>query len=230
MYKPSANTADITVAASLDTNNTSSNTANNPANETAIALRKTQLRRQLRNKRRSLNPRQQLQAAYTIDRIIAQSGLIASSHSIALYIANDGEIDPAPLLDRLLSLRIQCFLPVIRNNGQLAFARYRQGDRLTFNHFGIAEPAKRKRLRPGWSISTVFMPLVGFDRQGRRLGMGGGFYDRSFSHRRHGSAGNQSPRLIGLAHQCQEVDTMIQETWDIPLAWIITDKEIIKAN
>jgi 5-formyltetrahydrofolate cyclo-ligase len=219
-----ASKTDITVTAPISTpaNNTPSN------KQLSSVSYKSQLRRQLRQKRRNLSHQQQQQAAYAIDRIIAQSGLIAASRSIALYIANDGEINPAALLDRLLNLRIKCFLPVIRRSGKLAFVRYRRGDRLQPNHFGIAEPTKRKRLRQGWSISTVFMPLVGFDRQGRRLGMGGGFYDRSFS--RQGSANNQSPRLIGLAHQCQEVDTIIREAWDIPLAWIVTDKEIIKAN
>jgi 5-formyltetrahydrofolate cyclo-ligase len=186
---------------------------------------KSKLRVQLRAKRRQLSPQQQSQAARQLDKQVAQSGLIGRHQSIALYFAEDGEIDPAPLLKRLLKLRCQCFLPIIRANGSLLFARYRRGDKLRLNHFGIAEPTKRRKLRRAQHISLLLLPLVGFDRRGGRLGMGGGFYDRSLKANRQDS---RSPRLIGLAHSCQEIDQLVVDQWDIPLAQVITERETIR--
>jgi 5-formyltetrahydrofolate cyclo-ligase len=65
------------------------------------------------------------------------------------------------------------------------------------------------------------MPLVGFDKAGNRLGMGGGFYDRSFAfkQKRHSC----QPKLIGLAHSIQQVDNLSVQGWDIPVDNIVTE-------
>jgi 5-formyltetrahydrofolate cyclo-ligase len=185
------------------------------------------LRQQLRHTRRSLSHRQQHQAATSIDRHIANSGLLLKHRDIAFYLANDGEIDPAPLLLRAHRLGIRCYLPVLAPNNRLWFIRYRPGDKLNKNRYGIAEPFLRKRHRKPWSLGLVLLPLVGFDRQGGRMGMGGGYYDRSL-HRIGTLPAMNRPRLIGLAHQCQEVPKLELESWDIPLSQVVTDVEVIK--
>jgi 5-formyltetrahydrofolate cyclo-ligase len=80
-------------------------------------------------------------------------------------------------------------------------------------------------------LDVVLMPLVGFDRTGARLGMGGGFYDATFAFKQKLSTGSKTstgkPALIGLAHACQQVESLATDTWDIPLFAIATDKEII---
>ena len=70
------------------------------------------------------------------------------------------------------------------------------------------------------------MPLVGFDEQGTRLGMGGGFYDRSFAFRRQRRHWT-GPQLLGLAHGCQKVSQLPTAPWDIPLDGIASDHEVI---
>src|SRR5690606_40461575 len=65
------------------------------------------------------------------------------------------------------------------------------------------------------------LPLVAFDARGNRLGMGGGFYDRTFA--RAPRARTLRPRLVGLAHHFQQVASLPAEPWDIPLDAIATD-------
>jgi len=72
------------------------------------------------------------------------------------------------------------------------------------------------------------LPLVAFDQQGERLGMGGGYYDRTFEFLRR--SGLNKPKLIGLAHDFQQVDAIPTEAWDVPLTAIVTNKGVIKAS
>lgn len=185
-----------------------------------------QLRQQLREQRRSLSLKQQQQAAQCVANNILASGLLKRHRDIALYMANDGEIDPSPLLHLLCQQGRRCYLPVIAPNNQLRFVLYQPGDTLKLNRFGIAEPMEQRQQRKPWTMGLVFVPLVGFDRNGGRLGMGGGFYDRSFSRIKTQPMLKQ-PQLVGLAHHCQQVEALALNSWDIPLSQIATDQEII---
>jgi 5-formyltetrahydrofolate cyclo-ligase len=68
------------------------------------------------------------------------------------------------------------------------------------------------------------LPLVGFDASGNRMGMGGGYYDRTFSFKSL-KKGLRGPTLIGLAHEIQRVEELPVESWDIPLTAIVTDQK-----
>lgn len=110
----------------------------------------------------------------------------------------------------------------------MSFHRYQKGDVLKQNKFGIPEPLPRaKRIRPE-SLDLAFVPLVAFDAQGRRLGMGGGFYDRCFSMRL--KRFHKKPRLFGCAHACQQMNALPVESWDIPLDCIVTDVATLIPN
>lgn len=94
------------------------------------------------------------------------------------------------------------------------------------NRFGIPEPQQGPAHKlPTHLLDVVLMPLVGFDRAGSRLGMGGGFYDTTFAFKQQNPKGK--PLLIGLAHSCQEVDSLQADNWDIPLGAIATEKEVL---
>ena len=189
-------------------------------------LQRKQLRLALRAKRLGLSKPQQQQAAIALDKNLACNNLLSRYRHIAFYLANDGEIDPARLLLRAHKRGLHCYLPVLAPNNHLWFIRYRPGDRLKNNRFGIPEPLKRNRRIKPWALGLVLLPLVGFDRNGGRLGMGGGFYDRSFKNL-HLWPATTGPRLLGLAHHCQELESLTLESWDIPLSQIATDKEFI---
>ena len=191
--------------------------------------RRKALRKKLRSARRALSTSQQHLASRRLFRQLAQHPLFVRSRHIAFYVANDGEIDPVLLFRHARRLGKVCYLPVVsgwpRNNMQ--FQRIHKHQQWIRNRFGITEPRTKvnSRTRP-WRLGMVLMPLVGFDRLGNRLGMGGGFYDRTFAYlrRRHNWF---APCLIGLAHQCQKVDILPVESWDIPLNGIVSDTECL---
>jgi len=184
-----------------------------------------QLRQQLRQARRALSATQRRHAAEQAARRLARLPRFRNARRIAAYIASDGELDPMPLVERAWSLGKQVYLPVLLPVGgrRLWFAPWEPDDLLLRNRYGIPEPAHAPwtRISPH-ILDLVLTPLVGFDAQGHRLGMGGGYYDRTFaflrSHRcwRH-------PHLIGLAHECQRVEALTPNPWDVPLEGVVTE-------
>ncbi len=152
------------------------------------------------------------------------------SQRIAFYFAADGEMDPAPLVTRALAAHKRCFLPVLRERPakSLWFAEIKTKGRLKSNRFGIPEPdAYHRHITPPWGLDLIILPLVAFDPSGNRLGMGGGFYDRTLSFK-HSRTHWKGPKLIGLAHQLQCVDRLPVRDWDIPLDAVITEKQFYR--
>jgi 5-formyltetrahydrofolate cyclo-ligase len=183
---------------------------------------KSALRKELRKRRRALSAAQQKSAARHLYRRLITSPLFRFSRRIAFTMAADGEIDPSLLLAEAQRRGKECYLPVLNVVGapRLRFKRWRKGEALRTNFYGIAEP-RRGRYCPPRVLSLVLMPLVGFDASGNRLGMGKGYYDRTFAFRRHSI--RWRPVLLGLAHECQRVDKLEVEAWDLPLEGIVTD-------
>lgn len=180
-----------------------------------------QLRKQIRQQRQQLSPAAQQQAAMTLVQQVLALPQLPSCQHIALYLANDGELDTYPLIQALRQLDKHIYLPVLHPfvAGYLLFVRYDKDTLLYPNKFGIPEPlAACHRLIPVQQLDMIFTPLVAFDAAGNRLGMGGGFYDRTLSQLPPGSR----CQVIGLAHNCQQVDAVPGEAWDIPLKQIIT--------
>lgn len=184
-----------------------------------------QLRTQLRKKRNALTPRQQANAAHSLLTQIKQLPFISRCKHAALYLANDGEISPHQLHQYLLQLGITCYLPVITQS-RLSFAQFKRFSVLRKNRFAIPEPLPRAKRIATEKLDVIFLPLVGFDKNGHRLGMGGGFYDRSLAFKKHTL--RKKPILIGLTHSCQDVDVLAHESWDIPLDFIVSEKNIIQ--
>lgn len=189
-------------------------------------LSRAALRRVLREQRRALSPLQQHQAARRLHQQLAQHPLFRRARHIALYLANDGEIDPSLLLRAAQKMGKATYLPVLNAwpRTRMAFQRVRPGERLVPNRFGIAEPTfRRARQRPAWALDLILMPLTGFDPYGGRLGMGGGFYDRTLAYRRLRKH-SLKPTLLGLAHECQKVDRLPMASWDIEIDAVLTDR------
>jgi len=188
-------------------------------------LSRPALRRQLRQARRALTPLQQRLAAQALYRQLAQHPLFRRARHIALYLPADGEIDPRPLMKAAQKRGKATYLPVLSAwpKTHMTFQRVGIGERWTRNRFGIAEPLpNRGQQRPAWALDLLLLPLVGFDPQGGRLGMGKGFYDRTLAYL--GMRKNwQSPTLLGLAHECQKVDRLELASWDVPLMGTVTD-------
>ncbi|MEE9253872.1 MAG: 5-formyltetrahydrofolate cyclo-ligase [Pseudomonadales bacterium] len=189
---------------------------------------KRSLRSQFRNRRHALSPGEQQYAAAALKRNLVCTPEILCAARIAFYVAQDGEIDPADLMTWCLKANKRCYLPVLapgHHEGFLWFGRARLGDALKPNRFGIPEPVRsiERRLNP-WTLDVVLVPLVAFDERGHRLGMGGGFYDRSLEF----AQAFRRPWLVGLAHGCQRTRSLPADAWDIPLDAIATDTEILR--
>ena len=190
-------------------------------------LSRPQLRRMLRKARRELTPSEQRKAAQGLYRQLAQHPLFRRAKHISLYLPTDGEIDPRLLLRAAQRRGKATYLPVLSAwpRTKMVFQRVRPGDKLLPNRFRILEPrVNANRQRPVWALDLVLLPLVGFDDVGGRLGMGGGFYDRSLAYLARRQSWRK-PTLLGLAHECQKVERLAQASWDVPLAGTVTDKQ-----
>ena len=183
------------------------------------------LRRTLRERRRALPAATRIAAAEALaDRLLAlpffsREGLPASGY-VAGYWAMDGEIGLHALQLRLPSQHIYC-LPLLHDDGSLRFAPWRAGDPLVTNRYGIPEPdvTPDGALRAE-DMALIVLPLVGFDADCHRLGMGGGWYDRSLAFRH---AKSPPPWLAGAAFEAQRLDAIAAEAWDVRLDAVCTE-------
>jgi 5-formyltetrahydrofolate cyclo-ligase len=193
-----------------------------------VPTEKSDLRHTLRAKRRSLSTEDQKLAAHALAVNVAGTRLFLVSRRIACYLPNDGEIDTGRVIEHIRRLRKILYLPVLSPLAQdrLWFAEAKPKTRLVPNRFGIPEPAvPARKLVRAQELDLILMPLVGFDDHGNRLGMGGGFYDRSLEflrHRRHW----RKPQVLGIAYDFQRVNGLTPDSWDIPLQGVITDRAV----
>jgi 5-formyltetrahydrofolate cyclo-ligase len=192
------------------------------------AVNPRQLRAQLRAGRRQLSLFSQAHASLAIHRRLQRSLCWQGARRIAFYRATDGEVNLAGLLQTAWSQNKQCFLPVLHpfKAGRLLFVQVNQGTPLYQNRWGIAEPkpVARRCISPA-ALHLVLLPLVGFDRNRQRLGMGKGYYDRAFAFRRQG---RRHPRLVGVAHDCQEVTQgLVASPWDVQMDAVITSSKML---
>lgn len=144
-----------------------------------------------------------------------------------MYLASDGEIDPVRVMAWCWPRSIRCYVPVVMQDDRntLVFAEVTEHTTFSENKFGIKEPVTGRRdLIDIQQLDLVLLPLVAFDLNGNRVGMGGGFYDATFGFVKEAVC--DRPRLIGVAHDAQRVDQVEVEPWDIPLSAVVTDARV----
>ena len=177
------------------------------------------LRRLLRERRRALPPATRIAAAEALAARLLALPFAPQDGHVAGYWAMDGEIALHVWQLRLPPAMRYC-LPVLDDDGLLRFAPWRPGEDLVANRFGIPEPVSEPL--PAEAMALIVTPLVGFDADGHRLGMGGGWYDRSLAFRRTAAA---PPWLVGAAFDAQRVDALAAEAWDVPLDAVCTETD-----
>ena len=186
------------------------------------------LRRRLRAARRAIPAAERIASAEALAGRLLALPFAPLRGTVAGYWALDGEISLHAWQLRLPSAVAYC-LPVLSTDGtQLRFAPWRPGAGLVTNRFGIPEPdVPVSALLPGDALDLVVMPLVGYDARGHRLGMGGGWYDRTFAARLEQPA---PPWLVGAGFAAQQVDVLPAEAWDVGLDGVCNEHTSLVFN
>lgn len=189
-----------------------------------FASARQNIRTEIRQRRKNLTAGQQTQFALQAADRVAAHPKIQSASTISVFLSFDGELDTTPLIQRLWQEGKALCLPVLHpfSPHHLLFLRYTPETPLVRNRLKILEPQLDvTKVLPLSQLDIILTPLVAFDRHGQRLGMGGGFYDRTLEHWQDGG-----PYPIGLAHDCQQVDALPVEHWDVPLPQVITPGKV----
>ena len=168
------------------------------------------LRGRLRSLRRAIPPEQQDRTGERLLALVRELDCFRRGGQIAFYLPIHGEASPEPLLAHALEQGKRCYLPRVVGAEAMEFIADRSGDRLLKSSWGIPEPVSGAEVEPA-ELDLVLVPLLGFSRDGYRLGNGKGYYDRAFAFRLNGpgaasgigDATAKKPTLLGLAHECQ---------------------------
>jgi 5-formyltetrahydrofolate cyclo-ligase len=184
------------------------------------------MRQANRKRRGELSPQQLQTAAEALAQRIIELDVYARSTKLAVYFAVNGEIGLDVVIDHALAAGKQVFLPNL-DQKSLRFSPYFREQKMRINKFRLPEPdvGDEQMLQPE-QLDLVLAPLVVFDENRNRIGMGGGFYDRSFAMRKVIEV--TEPVLIGVAHELQKVDEIIPQEWDVRLDMVITDEKIFR--
>lgn len=186
---------------------------------------KQEQRALIKNKRQALNKDYIQQAATACMHFLSQHVLLKDKLNIASYVSYKGELDTYNINNMLLAQGHNLSLPLISTTtkGEMSFYQINDYYLLKHNQYGILEPDAliHKKIDIG-CLNVILVPLIGFDKQGNRLGMGGGYYDRLLKKLSYNCV------TIGLAYDFQEFDTIQYERWDMPLDEIITPCKHLK--
>jgi 5-formyltetrahydrofolate cyclo-ligase len=183
------------------------------------------LRNRLKIRRESVTSSHRIIAARRSAKHLRANRIFRHAKHVACYLDQYGEFPTKRLIQLTCHRRKKLYLPLLQASpaNSLLFAEYRPGMLMRKNRFGIPEPLplRQKILQPK-QLDLVIMPLVGFDAQGHRLGMGGGYYDRSFGFRLK-KRFVRKPFLLGLAFDVQQTESLQAQPWDVPLDGILTE-------
>jgi len=179
------------------------------------------LRIDARKARRSITARERARASRQItDRFLNNRYFIASD-TIGCYVSSWEEVDTSAIIERAWRAKKRIFLPVTGTHGYMRFRETMPETDLAMNDFGLWEPVSGRCIDVS-ELDVVVTPLVAFDSQRNRIGMGGGYFDRTFAFLRNRQYWLR-PRLIGVAFECQRVREIAPNPWDIPVFRIYTE-------
>tara|TARA_B110000879_G_C11093975_1_gene480254 strand:+ start:356 stop:976 length:621 start_codon:yes stop_codon:yes gene_type:complete len=190
-----------------------------------LAKQRSQLRQQCRAARRALPHYQQRAQAKQLSDLLQRCPEFIRAKSIASYLPNDGEIDPAIIHHVAWALGKRIYLPVPTKNKSLRFAPYSRQTPLVTGQWGIKQPRCAARIAKKVSLDLILVPLVAFDSMGNRLGRGGGYYDRFLASTK---CKQKTLKSFGLSHSLQQVEKVPVEHWDITLDAIATPRQIFR--
>ncbi len=183
------------------------------------------LRQTLIKKRNSVSLLDRRKAAEQSAHYLLESSLVEGHMHIGSYFSVKGEFPTDSLNLFLQEQKKYIYMPILGDDSILTFRRYTQESEICLNRLRIPEPCSSEPLIKVTHLNTILLPIVGFDNQGNRIGMGGGYYDRTLACLSDIPEINR-PFLLGVAFDCQEIESTNPEPWDIPLDAILTESGI----
>jgi len=186
---------------------------------------KARLRAEMRSRRARLSPAAAASAGAAVSRRLEALPAVAGARRVAAYRAVRGEIPLDALLD---GPRREAFTVPRVVGDDLEFVAWCEGQSFAPGSFGIPEPVDGEAVAFA-DHDAVLVPLTAFDGRCRRLGQGGGFYDRALASLPSGAATGR-PAAIGVAYSFQQVARVPEDRWDVPLDAVATDAGIIIAD
>jgi 5-formyltetrahydrofolate cyclo-ligase len=182
------------------------------------------IRTAMKRRRRALDAKTVQQASLKISAKLWKLPAMRRAKRIAIYMSVAGEIDCQPIIKTAELRKLRIFAPILTRK-KLIFAPLKSTTPMVANRYQVLEPVySRMTCVTPRDLDVVIVPLVAFDKKGNRLGMGGGFYDRSFAFTRLRRKYHR-PLLIGVAYDFQRVADLQPQPWDVPLDVVITEKE-----
>ena len=186
------------------------------------------LRAELRAKRRALAPEARAAAARRVALEVQRAFFLHPGQRIALYSPLPEELDIAPLAAVIRRHGGHIYVPRLTDMRHRRMRFVSASGPMRRNDLGILEPAGARPIAVR-SLDIVFVPLVGFDARGMRLGMGAGFYDRAFAFR-HVRRSWRRPRLVGVAFAVQRVPVIAPAAHDVHLDAIVTEGGVLRCS
>ena len=193
---------------------------------------RSEIRSRIREARRRVSEATRSRWSASISRNICETALFRSRQRVAGFLAFDGEADPMGLMKQSCELGKQVFVPIIVGKGvPLKFAEWSPTVRMKKNRFGILEPnVDASKWIEAQDLDFVITPLVAFDESCNRIGVGGGYYDRSFAFLNEAPSTKSRVALVGFAFEMQKVKEIKIKRWDVPLSGVATESSYYTAS
>lgn len=194
-------------------------------------MKPNEIRNNIREKRRQLDESVRSERSDQICQAIANRADFQTAHNVAAFLAFDGEPDLSDLISMAWDRGQHVFLPIVHGKGlPMTFAAYDPSTKLVANRLGVLEPdPSTARFIDPAELDCVLTPLVAFDSKCHRIGVGGGFYDRTFAFKRAGSDKQTEkairPIMIGVAFELQKIESIEPQPWDVQLDTVVTENQ-----
>jgi 5-formyltetrahydrofolate cyclo-ligase len=183
---------------------------------------KNRIRQVLRERKASLTPDERFEKSRAICRHLLK--LIRDGETVMVYTSKELEVNTVPFIETLLERGNPLVVPIIvRDDVSLRLSYLRDPSVLVSSTFGVPEPIGSEIPADAKDIDTILLPMLGFDRNGRRIGYGAGYYDRFL-------AKHPIPRKIGIAFGIQEMEDLPVDENDALMDYIITEEGIVYAK
>ena len=186
---------------------------------------KKQTREISKSRRNKLSGHKKKKASISISKAIINLDYFDCANNIGCYMSSNGEVDTWPIINEIWKRGKDLFLPKITTNAKMNFAKTTPNDKFLNNQYGIREPISNI-ITESKFLDLVIVPLVAFDHNGNRIGMGGGYYDREFNYLKKEDSPSK-PVLIGIAFDCQKFKKIEQDSWDVRLSNVFTESGCI---